>query len=81
MITGFKLAKICYMGIEHDSLEIPFGHYAIAIAVISIHLPYSKSFLSNIPMCSIHLDNWLDSADDNPVLEPIEVEWISYGEG
>jgi len=35
----------------------------------------------SVGLCQYHLDNWLDSADDEPMLEPLNLWWINEKEG
>lgn len=44
-----------------------------SVAVIYFSTDIQKA---GIAVCKTHLDEWLDSADDGNVPEPIDIEWL-----
>lgn len=35
---------------------------------------------NSIPLCQVCVDAWLDQADDEPILEPLNLWWINNRE-
>jgi hypothetical protein len=40
---------------------------------------WTTGYGNTIRLCQLHLDYWLDGADDDPELEPVELVFLGQG--